>query len=80
MKRLDKIPSKYKKEITDDLEKLAATIQNKRESLGYTQESLAEKLEIGVSTLKHIEQRIRFPSLPLLHYICRVLELKIKIN
>lgn len=80
MKRIDKIPAKYKKEVTLELRSLAKTIQSKREILGYTQESLAEKLEIGVSTLKHIEQGIRFPSLPLLFFICRVLSIELKIG
>jgi transcriptional regulator with XRE-family HTH domain len=80
MKRVEKIPSKYRKEIASDLSALGKTIQAKRDALGYTQESIAEKLDIGVSTIKHIEQGIRFPSLPLLFFICRILEIEIKIK
>ena len=48
MKRIEKIPQKYRKEISSELNTLGKIIQNKRETLGYTQEGLAEKLEIGL--------------------------------
>lgn len=80
MKRIEKIPAKYRKEIASDLNKLGKTIQSRRDASGYTQESFAEKLDIGVSTIKHIEQGVRFPSLPLLFYICRILDIEINIK
>ena len=80
MKRIEKLPSKYRREITQELERLARVIQAKREDSDYTQEELAEELDISITTLKSIEQRIRFPGLPMLFYICRTLNIPIKIG
>ena len=80
MKRIEKLPPKYRREITQELERLAQVIQTKRENSDYTQEELAEELDISITTLKSIEQRIRFPSLPMLFYICRILNIPIKIG
>lgn len=76
-KRLDQLPKKYQPQIEKEIRKMCATIQEKREEMGHTQESLAEELEISVATLKAIEQGRRFPSLPMLFYICRFLKVEV---
>ncbi|MDX1921075.1 MAG: helix-turn-helix transcriptional regulator [Candidatus Caenarcaniphilales bacterium] len=50
-------------------------MQEKREQAGITQEELAERLEVSAMTIQFIEQRRRFPSLPVLFCICRELEI-----
>ena len=80
MKRLDRIPVKYRKEIGTQLRDLSQRIQNRREALEMTQEKLAEDLDISAVMLKAIEQGKRYPSLPMLFYICRFLKIEIKIT
>lgn len=79
-KRIEKIPVKYRQEIKADLDDLAKLIQAKREKLDLSQEELAERLDISTNTLKSIEQRIRFPSLPMLFYLSRVLKIQISMK
>jgi DNA-binding XRE family transcriptional regulator len=71
---------KEKKELENYLEHVCTTIQNKRQQLGYTQEELAERLDINVNTLKYIEQGRRIPSLPMLIRICWKMGLELKIS
>lgn len=78
-KRLNKLPTKHRNEILSDLRIISAAVQAKRKALGLTQEELAEELDIAPTTVQFIEQLRRYPSLPMLLYICRHLELKIKI-
>ncbi len=59
---------------------IAERIQQRRESLKLTQEQAAEKLDIAPTTLQYIEQRRKYPSLPMLLYICRVFEIEIKLT
>lgn len=80
MKRLERIPAKYRKEVNARLKSLSQTIQARREEMGLTQEKLAEELDISAVTLKAIEQNRRYPSLPMLFYICDFLKLKIQIG
>ena len=76
---LDKIPTRYKRDVISDLDMIAKRIQAKREALKLTQELAAEKLEIAPTTLQYIEQGRKFPSLPMLLYICRVFGIEIKL-
>lgn len=46
--------------------------------MGLTQEQLAEMLDLTVVALGYIEQGRRFPSLPFLFYVCRVMDIPIK--
>ena len=78
--RLDKIPTKYRREVENQLNSICDAIQSKREVMDLTQEQLAEKLGITTIALQFIEQKRRYPSLPLLAYICRILEIKIHIG
>lgn len=45
---------------------LALKIQERRKEKGFTQESLAEALDISAVAIRHIEIGVRFPSLPML--------------
>jgi DNA-binding XRE family transcriptional regulator len=45
-----------------------------------TQEELAEELGITTIALQFIEQKRRYPSLPLLAYICKKMGLKVHIG
>ena len=79
-KRLEAIPQKYHHEADKQLKGIARKIQRKRESLELSQEALAEKLNLAVNTIKTIEQSRRYPSLPMLFYICKSLGIKISIG
>lgn len=58
-------------------EKLGKKIQKLRKSLGYTQEDLAEKLNISRTHMGHIEQGRKSPSLKLMEKIARALKVKV---
>ncbi|MBY0315092.1 MAG: helix-turn-helix domain-containing protein [Bdellovibrionales bacterium] len=79
-KRLEGFPRRFQIDAEKQLRSIARKIQKKRERLQLSQEELAEQLNIGLSTLKTIEQSRRYPSLPMLFYICRFLEIKITIG
>ncbi len=77
-KRVSRIPMSHRKAITKSLEELSDLIKEARERKNLTQEQLAEKLDLGTTTLQSIERGRRFPSLPTLLYICRVLKISIR--
>ena len=79
-KRVQKIPTKYRKDVEVGLSKVAKAIKDAREGKKLTQETLAEDLDISVISLMFIEQGRRFPSLPLLFYILEKLNLKFEIR
>ena len=79
-RRLDRIPKQHKKEVEDGLALIAEKIKKKRKMKGFTQESLAEALNIEPSTLQGIEQKRGRPSLELLLAIVKVLEMKITLQ
>ena len=79
-KRINRLPTKHRNEVLSDLRVISTAVQTKRKSMGLTQEELAEELDIAPTTVQFIEQQRRYPSLPMLLYICRYLELKIKIG
>lgn len=60
--------------------KVSHDIQAARESLGLTQEELAEKIDVSVESIRAIEQNRRAPSLLMLYKICRALNVKITIG
>jgi transcriptional regulator with XRE-family HTH domain len=74
-KRLEKIPSKYRKDVLKKLKSISTSIQQKREEQGLTQEELAEELGISVMTIQFIEQGRRYPSVQMLLYIYTYLEI-----
>lgn len=77
-KRVDRIPAKYREAVKSELEEFASAVRRKREAVGLTQEGLAEDLGIDPQTIAYIEQKRRFPSLPLLFTICMRLGIKIQ--
>jgi transcriptional regulator with XRE-family HTH domain len=72
--------TKHRTEVLADLRSISSAVQSRRKSLGLTQEELAEKLDIAPTTVQFIEQQRRYPSLPMLLYICRYLDLKMKLG
>jgi DNA-binding XRE family transcriptional regulator len=78
--RIDKIPAKHRKAVEAQLRRISVVIQTRREEMGLTQEELAEMLDLTVVALGYIEQGRRFPSLPFLFYMCRVMDIPIKIG
>lgn len=78
--RLEKIPAKYRKGVEAQLRKISVTIQARREEMGLTQEQLAEVLDLTVVALGYIEQGRRYPSLPFLFYMCRVMDIPVEIG
>ena len=77
---LDRVPPRWRKDVLADLEMIADRIQKRRVALNLTQEAAAENLNIAPTTLQYIEQRRKFPSLPMLLYICRVFGIDVKLN
>lgn len=55
-------------------------IQTYREIAGYSRETLAEALNIGVRTLEHTETERNMPSLELLHQLTLLLDFEIQIQ
>lgn len=78
MKRLEKVPAKFRKDVSEKLRFLANSLQKRRKSLGLTQERFAEELGISEVTLRAIEGGRRFPSLPMLLYICNALGVQVE--
>lgn len=58
-------------------EKLGKKVQKLRKSLGYTQEELAEKLNISRTHMGHIEQGRKSPSLKLMDKLAKALKVKV---
>jgi DNA-binding XRE family transcriptional regulator len=58
-------------------EKQGRKVQKLRKSLGYTQEELAEKLNISRTHMGHIEQGRKSPSIKLMDKLARVLKVKV---
>ncbi len=79
-KRFEKIPKKYLSYVENQLDSLGTKIRARREEMGLTQQELAEKLELAVMTIQFIEQGRRYPSLPLLFYICKALKIPAQIG
>jgi len=78
--RFDKIPLKYRRGVESQLAKISVIIQSRRKEMGITQEELAEKLDLAVLTIQSIEQGWRFPSLPILFYMCKLMDIPIQIG
>ena len=78
--RLNKVPPKHRKAVEANLRNISVVIQARRKELGITQEQLAESLDLAVMTIQFIEQQQRYPSLPVLFYICREMNIPIKIG
>lgn len=68
------------KELEAELKQIVEAIQTHRKKAGFSQEKLAELLEVNVNTIKYIEQRRRLPSLPMLIRICWKIGLEIRLG
>jgi DNA-binding XRE family transcriptional regulator len=64
--------------ITKSNQKLGRNIQRARKDKEYTQEKLAEILNISRTHMGHIEQGRKTPSLELLEKIAKALRIKVK--
>lgn len=80
MPRKSKVPSQHKIIIAKEWSIIADTIKSKRKSLGWTQESVAQKLDCEVTTVQAYEQKRRHPSLPTFLMLCKILKLKITVE
>ena len=78
--RVNKTPYKHRKFVESQLNRISKVVQERRERAGITQEELAERLEVSAMTIQFIEQRRRFPSLPVLFCLCKELEIPIQIG
>lgn len=58
--------------------KLARSLKRIRKSKGYTQEILAERLNISTGYLSKIETGVRIPNMKLLQKIAKILHIKVK--
>lgn len=58
-----------------DKAELGKKIQEARKKMGYTQESLAEKAEIGIMYLGEIERGVKMPSLKIFTKLIVALEI-----
>ena len=78
--RIEKVQPKYRKAVETQLKSISTVIHSGRKALGMTQEQLAESLDLAVMTIQFIEQQQRYPSLPVLFYICKAMDIPIKIG
>jgi transcriptional regulator with XRE-family HTH domain len=78
--RVEKLPYRHRKFVENQLNRISKTVQEKRENAGITQEELAERLDILAMTIRFIEQRRRFPSLPVLFCLCKELDIPFQIG
>ncbi len=58
-------------------EKLGKKVQKLRKSLDFTQEELAEKINISRTHMGHIEQGRKSPSLKIMDKLARTLKVKV---
>lgn len=79
-RRLDRLPKQIRDEVEADLSVMAAKIKKARSGKGFTQESLAEALNVEPSTIQAIEQGRGRPSLELLFAIIKVVGFKITLQ
>jgi DNA-binding XRE family transcriptional regulator len=79
-KRVDQIPPKYRKGVVAQLNKVSDVLKRARIENDLTQESLAELVDVEVSTVKSIEQKKRVPSMGLFFYLCEVLKISVKLD
>ena len=75
-----KVPANELKSVMKMVTDIGQQLQERRIEQGYTQESLAEKLNISVNTIKGIEQGIRYPSMPTFVRIAKALKLMINLD
>jgi DNA-binding XRE family transcriptional regulator len=79
-KGLGSLTTKEINRIKSSIEVISSQVQTARKNKGYTQEKLAEILDVNANTIKYIEQGRRIPSLPMLLRICWELDIEIKVG
>ena len=79
-KGLEKVDPRTRKLVLEQMQDLSLSIQNRRKKMGFTQESLAEELDVSVNTIKYIEQGRRLPSLIMILRIAQVLKLRLALQ
>lgn len=72
------IPSAERTFIKNQIKNIGKEVQKRRKELGYTQESLAEILNVSTVGIRHIERGVRAPSLQMLLRIAKRLNLGIQ--
>lgn len=77
---LSRIPPAKVKLVSKEIERIVALMRARRQSLGLTQESLAETADISVGMIRQIEIGLRIPSLPLLIQLGDAMDLKITLK
>lgn len=77
---LAKVPKKEVPAIDAQIRSMATIIQNRRNEMKMSQETLAEEVSASVNTVKYIEQGRRIPSLPMLIRIAKVLKLSLSLS
>lgn len=65
--------------VPPNLRWIGKRIQARRKKLGLTQEQLAEKLDVAVTTVQFIEQSRRLPSIQMLVALCGALNLALSL-
>ncbi len=63
--------------MTNTKEKLGKKVQKLRKNLGYTQEELAEKINISRTHMGHIEQGRKSPSIKIMDKLAKSLKVKV---
>ncbi len=58
-------------------ERLRKKVQKLRKGLGYTQEGLAEKINISRTHMGHIEQGRKSPSIKIMDKLAKALKVKV---
>lgn len=79
-KGLAEVDPKTRKILTGHIQEIASALQSHRKKQGWTQESLAEALDVSVNTIKYIEQGRRLPSLVMILRIAHVLKIKLHLQ
>ncbi|MBX7231740.1 MAG: helix-turn-helix domain-containing protein [Bdellovibrionales bacterium] len=59
---------------------MSKKIQTQRKSLRLSQEELAKQVDLSPLTIQFIEQGRRYPSLPILIYICKAMGINLKLD
>ncbi len=77
IKKVKVFSIKHRRVVEGQLRRMSSVFQDRRIEMGLTQEELAEVLDL---TVVYIEQGRRYPSLPFLFYICRVMDIPLEIG
>ncbi len=68
------VPKNELDAVKAEVDRLAAEIQAGRNARGFTQEQLAERLGVSLTTIAYLETGRRMPSLPTLIRLAKILK------